>query len=105
MTGAPLEGLPERLSLAYEAELCLSSREGRSVWRMRRRADGEPFVLKLSLEGTEDLAEEFRLLNRLSRQLPGAVPPPGGYFREEGTDNPTFDPTRFEELRGGCGVD
>ena len=24
---------------------------------------------------------------------------------EEGTDNPPFDPTRFEELRGGCGVD
>ena len=24
---------------------------------------------------------------------------------EEGTDNPTFDPARFEELRGGCGVD
>lgn len=71
MIGAPLEGLPERLSLACEAEACLFSREGRSVWRMRRQADGRPFILKLSLERTEDLEEEFRLLNLLSRQMPG----------------------------------
>lgn len=109
MTGAPLEGLPERLSLAYEAEACLSSREGRSVWRMRRRADGESFVLKLSLEGTEDLEEEFRLLNRLSRQLPGAVPAPVDYFREEGTDYllrsylPGETLERFRRRTGGCG--
>ena len=110
MTGAPLEGLPERLSLAYEAELCLSSREGRSVWRMRRRAAGEPFVLKLSLEGTEDLAEEFRLLNRLARQLPGAVPAPVDYFREDGTDYllrsylPGETLEQFRRRTGGCGA-
>ena len=110
MTGAPLEGLPERLSLAYEAESCLSSREGRSVWRMRRRADGEPFVLKLSLEGTEDLAEEFQLLNRLARQLPGAVPAPVDYFREDGTDYllrsylPGETLEQFRRRTGGCGV-
>ena len=110
MTGAPLEGLPERLSLAYEAESCLSSREGRSVWRMRRRADGEPFVLKLSLEGTEDLAEEFQLLKRLARQLPGAVPAPVDYFQEDGTDYllrswlPGETLEQFRLRTGGCGA-
>ncbi|MDE6456724.1 MAG: phosphotransferase, partial [Dysosmobacter sp.] len=110
MTGAPLEGLPERLSLAYEAEVCLSARDGRSVWRMRRRADREPFVLKLSLEGTEDLAEEFRLLNRLARQLPGVVPAPLDYFREGGTDYllrswlPGETLEQFRLRTGGCGA-
>lgn len=110
MTGAPLEGLPARLSLAYETELCLSSREGRSVWRMRRRADGEPFVLKLSLEGAEDLAEEFQLLNRLARQLPGAVPAPVDYFREDGTDYllrsylPGETLVQFRRRTGCCGA-
>lgn len=110
MTGAPLEGLPDRISLAYEAEACLSAREGRSVWRMRRRADGEPFVLKLSLEGTEDLAEEFRLLKRLARRLPGAVPAPVDYFREDGTDYllrsylPGETLEQYRLRTGGCGA-
>ena len=110
MTGTPLEGLPARISLAYEAEECLSARDGRSVWRMRRRADGEPFVLKLSLEGTEDLAEEFQLLNRLARQLPGAVPAPVDYFREGGTDYllrsylPGETLEQFRRRNGGCGA-
>nr|WP_325211777.1 phosphotransferase [uncultured Oscillibacter sp.] len=110
MTGAPLEDLPDRLSLAYETEACLSSREGRSVWRMRRRADGEPFVLKLSLEGTEDLAEEFQLLKRLARRLPGAVPAPVDYFREDGTDYllrawlPGETLEQYRLRTGGCGA-
>lgn len=106
-----MEGLPPRISLAYQAEACLSSREGRSVWRMRRRADGEPFILKLSLEGTEDLEEEFRLLKRLSARLPGAVPAPVDCFREDGTDYllRTFLPGQtLEQFRlrsGGCGAE
>ena len=111
MKGEALEGLPERLSLAYEAEACLSSREGRSVWRMRRRADGEPFLLKLSLEGTEDLSEEFHLLKRLARRLPGAVPFPVDYFRDEGTDYllrsylPGETLEQYRQRSGGCGAE
>ncbi len=71
LTGASLKGLLECLSLAYKAEACLSSREGRSVG-----CAAGPTGSPLSLEGTEDLKEEFRLLNRLSRQLPGSVPTP-----------------------------
>ena len=71
MSGELLEGLPPRLAQEYAAESCLSSREGRSVWLMRRRDSEERFVLKLSLEGTEDLAEEFQLLKRLTRRRRG----------------------------------
>ena len=108
MSAQVLEGLPPRISLVYEAERCLHAGEGRSVWRVRRRADGEPFVLKLSLEGTEDLAEEFQLLKRLSAQLPGAVPVPMDCFREDETDYllRSYLPGRtLAELRrgeGGC---
>lgn len=110
MSAEPLEGLPPRLALLYRAEDCLSAREGRSVWRMRRRSDGEPFVLKLSLEGTEDLAEEYRLLERVSRLLPDAVPAPVDYFREEGTDYllrsylPGETLEQYRRRSGGCGA-
>lgn len=110
MSGDSLEGLPPRISLVYEAESCLSAREGRSVWRMRRRADGEPFVLKLSLAGEEDLTEEFRLLKRLSPRLPGAVPIPMDCFREDGTDYllrsylPGETLEQYRRRSGGCGA-
>ena len=32
--------LPDRILLAYEPVSCLSHRENRSVWKLRRRADG-----------------------------------------------------------------
>lgn len=102
------EGLPPRVLLAYEPESCLSAREGRSVWRMRRRADGAPFVLKISRDGTEDLPEEFRILTRLAPLVPGAVPAPVDCFREGGESYllreylPGETLARYREREGGC---
>lgn len=110
MSAGPLEGLPLRISLVYKAESCLSAREGRSVWRVRRRTDGEPFILKLSLEGEEDLAEEFEILKHLSTRLPGAFPVPVDCFREEGTDYllrsylPGETLEQYRLRSGGCGA-
>lgn len=102
------EGLPPRVLLAYEPESCLSVREGRSVWRMRRRADGVPFVLKISREETEDLPEEFQILARLAPQVPGAVPAPADCFREDGESYllreylPGETLAQYREREGGC---
>ena len=69
--------LPERVSAAYEAEACLAGpADGRLVLRLRRKSDGAPAVLKAVPAGREDLAEEFRLLQRLAPLLPGKVPEP-----------------------------
>lgn len=76
--------LPERIGLAYEPVSCLSSKEGRSVWLVRRRADGAPFLLKRALWGGEDLAEEFRLLALLQPLLGPAVPAPVDCFEADG---------------------
>ena len=64
---AVLDGLelPERVGLVYEPEALLAERGGRSVWKLRRRCDGAPFVLKAASGEGEDLEEEFRLLTRL----------------------------------------
>lgn len=110
MRGEALEGLPPRLSRIYKADACLASGGGRSVWRMRRRSDGEFFILKLSREGTDALEEEFRLLERLSPLLPGAVPGPVDYFQEEGTDYllrsylPGETLEQYRRRTGGCGA-
>lgn len=77
--------LPERVTLAYEPVSCLSRRETRQVWQLRCRADDAPFVLKAVPAGEEDLAEEFRILNRLAPVLPGVVPQPVDCFQENGT--------------------
>lgn len=80
------EGLPERISLQYEAESCLAEKKGRSVWRMRRRADGAAFLMKTSPAGAGGLMEEFRALARAAPLLPGAVPVPADCFEEGGRD-------------------
>lgn len=77
--------LPERVLLAYEPVSCLTHRRARSVWKLRRRADGAPFILKEVSMDEEDLAEEFRILNQLSPALPGSVPYPIDYFRDGDT--------------------
>lgn len=76
--------LPERIGLAYEPVSCLSSKEGRSVWLVRRRADDAPFLLKRALWGGEDLDEEFRLLALLQPLLGPAVPAPVDCFEADG---------------------
>lgn len=102
------EGLPPRILLAYEPESCLARREDRSVWRLRRRADGAPFVLKTAPAGTGDLMEEFRILARLSPLLPGAVPSPVDCFQEDGVEYllrvylPGETLARYRERQGGC---
>lgn len=102
------EGLPARILLAYEPETCLSGREGRSVWRVRRRADGAPFILKAASEETEDLPQEFQVLARLAPLLPGAVPAPADCFREDGRDYllreylPGETLAQYRERKGGC---
>lgn len=77
--------LPTRVSGVYEPASCLGRREdGRQVWLLRRRADGAPFVLKLSGPGGEDLEEEFRLLRCLQSVLRGRAPAPVDCFEEGG---------------------
>ena len=66
--------LPERVGLVYEPEALLAERGGRSVWKLRRRCDGAPFVLKVTSGEGENLEEEFRLLTRLYPALAGAAP-------------------------------
>lgn len=100
--------LPPRVLLAYEPESCLAHREERFVWRLRRRADGVPFVLKVSPVGGEDLMEEFHILARLAPLLPGAVPAPVDCFQEAGVEYllRTYLPgetlTRHWERWNGC---
>ena len=73
---AVLDGLelPERVGLVYEPVALLAERGGRSVWKLRRRCDGAPFVLKAASGEGENLEEEFRLLTRLYPALAGAAP-------------------------------
>ena len=40
--------LPDRIALVYRPEACLAERQDRSVWRLRRRCDEAPFVLKIA---------------------------------------------------------
>ena len=76
--------LPDRIALVYRPEACLAERETRSVWLLRRRCDGAPFVLKIAREGGEDLEEEFRLLTQLYPALAGHVPLGADCFRQDG---------------------
>lgn len=79
------EGLPERIGLQYEVESCLAEKEGRSVWRLRRRADGAAFLLKTAPAEAGDLTEEFRILTQAAPLLRGAAPLPADCFQENGT--------------------
>lgn len=78
--------LPGRILADYAAESCLSSsEEGRTVLRMRKKSDGSLAVLKAAPADREDLAEEFRILKKLSPLLPGRVPEGLDCFAESGT--------------------
>lgn len=100
--------LPDRILLAYEPVSCLAHREKRSVWKLRRRADGAPFVLKAVPVDEEDLAEEFRILNQLVPDLPGAVPYPIDHFKDGDTAYllrsflPGETLTQYRERAGTC---
>ena len=77
--------LPERVVKEYEPESCLAPPEdGRLVLRLRRKADGALAVLKAAPADREDLAEEFRLLQKLAPLLPGQVPDAVDCFAENG---------------------
>lgn len=81
---APLPGeitLPPEFLETYEMVSCLSRRESGGVWRLARRTDGTPFVLKAVPAGTEDLGESFQILKRLWPLLPRAVPEPVSQFQ------------------------
>jgi len=75
--------LPRRLADAYRPESCLVRREGSEIWLLRGREGGR-FVLKLDRTGKCDLAGEFRLMQRLPRELEGSVPMPVDCFEEDG---------------------
>lgn len=78
--------LPDRILAAYEAESCLACKEdGRLVLRLRGKADNRFFVLKMTAAHKEDLAEEYRILEKLAPLLPGMVPEPVDCFEEGGT--------------------
>lgn len=98
--------LPERLRPSFETDRCLSDKETESVWLLRRRADGAPFLLRT---GPEDaLWEEFRLLDSVSQALPGAVPFPLDCFSEDGKGYflrsylPGQTLAQWRDARGGC---
>lgn len=108
---AVLDGLelPERVGLVYEPEALLSEHGGRSVWKLRRRADGAPFVLKVAAgEEGEDLEEEFRLLVRLHPALAGSVPLAADCFAAGGRRYlvrswlPGQTLAHWREKSGGC---
>lgn len=98
--------LPERLTPAFETDRCLCCKEGGAVWRLRRRADGAPFLLRIGPE--EALLEEFRLLNCAAQALPGSVPWPVDCFVQDGRGyllrsylpGQTLD--QWRAARGGC---
>jgi len=75
--------LPPRLADTYRPESCLVHREGCEIWLLRG-TDGGQFVLKLDRTGKSDLAGEFRLMQRLPRELEGSVPMPVDCFEEDG---------------------
>lgn len=70
--------LPERLA-AYEVERCVSHKEGKTLWLLRRRADGMPFLLRQEADW-EQLRESFRILTQVSQAMPGSVPWPVDCF-------------------------
>lgn len=100
--------LPARVSRDYEPDSCLAARGERFVWRLRRRADDAPFVLKVSPSETEDLMEEFRILTRLAPLLPGSIPAPVDCFQEDGVEYllrsylPGETLAQYREREGGC---
>lgn len=72
--------LPERLSARYQFVSALGHRPESGAFLLRRMEDGELFVLKCDTGG-QDLAEEFRILERLKNR---PVPEPVDYFEEDG---------------------
>lgn len=76
--------LPDRIALAFRPEACLAERQDRSVWRLRRRCDESPFILKIARADGEDLEEEFRLLTQLYPALAGHVPLAADCFAQDG---------------------
>lgn len=72
--------LPERLSAHYRFLSVLGHGPESGAFLLRRIEDGKLFVLKRDTGG-QDLAEEFRILERL-RKSP--VPEPVDYFEEDG---------------------
>lgn len=75
--------LPEAAARDYRLESCLVEGSQGSVWLVRRKKDGERFVLRISREG--GLREEFETMRRLPRDLIGQVPAPVDFFEEDET--------------------
>lgn len=100
--------LPAQILETYEPDSCLSHREKHFVLRLRRRSDGSLFVLKAVPSETEDLEEEFQILTHLAPLLPGTVPAPESFFRDNGTDYllRTYLPgetlTHYRDREGTC---
>ena len=100
--------LPLRISLSYEPVSLLAERDGRSVWKLRRRCDGAPFVLKVSSGEEEELEVELRLLTRLYPALAGAVPLAADCFAQGGrcflvrSYLPGRTLAQLREEAGGC---
>ncbi len=98
--------LPARLAASYEPERCLSSHGDRMAWRLRRKADGAAFFLRIGPE--EALFEEFQLLNRAAEALPGRSAYPIDCFAQDGTGYllrawlPGQTLAQWRAARGGC---
>ena len=99
--------LPARLDASFEMHRCLSVHEDRALWLLHRRADGAPFLLRTGSD-MERIREEFQLLVRASRAIPGSVPWPVDYFEENGSAwflrswMPGQPLDQWREARGGC---
>ena len=100
--------LPAQILEAYDPDSCLSHREKRFVLRLRRRSDQSLFILKAAPSGMGELEEEFQILTHLAPLLPGAVPAPVAFFRENEIDYllRTYLPgetlTHYRNREGAC---
>lgn len=73
--------LPEPVAEDYRLDSCLSGGPQDGVWLVRRKRDGERFILRIARD--RDLREEFEAMSRLPEGLP--VPRPVSLFEEDGT--------------------
>lgn len=101
--------VPQRILQEYQPESCLAHKGPDAfVLRLRRLDDGRLFVLKAVPAGTEDLAEEFRILNRLAPLLPDCIPEAADCFRQGETEYLLRDflsgetLSRYGEREGTC---
>ena len=75
--------MPEEIASVYRPESCLADKPQGSVWLIRRKQDGERFILRTDRE--QNLREEFDALSRLPESLAGQISEAVSCFEIDGT--------------------